>query len=252
MQYKNFCYLSALFFFCFMITFVPVSLLAGNLDSPADPTDSGSAMHTLVDIYNRLNNNTTSDKRAGGFTEPSAGPASTGHTLDQIYDLALPTKVEKTGQTTQYRPHDDGALGKGVAWPDPRFTDNGDGTVTDNLTGLVWLKNANCGGTKDWDGAVDYAAALKDDDCGLSDGSAEGDWRLPNVKELQSLIDFSQYDPALPSGHPFSGVQANYYWSSTTKSNNPSFAWHVSLYNGNVHYGNKTNNYCVWPVRGGQ
>jgi hypothetical protein len=52
--------------------------------------------------------------------------------------------VEKTGQTTSYATGDDGELSKGVVWPNARFADNGDGTVTDNLTGLMWLKNANC------------------------------------------------------------------------------------------------------------
>ena len=58
-----------------------------------------------------------------------------------------PAPVHKTGQTTSYATGDDGDLEKGVAWPNPRFTDNSDGTVTDNLTGLIWLKNANCFGT---------------------------------------------------------------------------------------------------------
>ena len=57
-----------------------------------------------------------------------------------------PAPVPKTGQTVSYATGDDGDLQKGVAWPDPRFTDNSDGTVTDNLTGLIWLKNANCFG----------------------------------------------------------------------------------------------------------
>ena len=51
--------------------------------------------------------------------------------------------VPKTGQTASSVPKDDGALKKGVAWPTPRFTDNGNGTVTDNLTKLIWMKNAN-------------------------------------------------------------------------------------------------------------
>ncbi len=54
--------------------------------------------------------------------------------------------VPKTGQTTPYGAGDDGALQKGVAWPTPRFTDSENGTVTDNLTGLIWLKNANAFG----------------------------------------------------------------------------------------------------------
>jgi len=44
----------------------------------------------------------------------------------------------------------DGDIQAGVALPDPRFTDNGDGTVTDNLTGLIWLINANCFGEQTW------------------------------------------------------------------------------------------------------
>ena len=56
--------------------------------------------------------------------------------------------VPKTGQTTSYGTGDDGALQKGVAWPTPRFTDNSNGTVTDNLTRLIWMKNANAFGTE--------------------------------------------------------------------------------------------------------
>jgi len=60
-------------------------LLAGSLDSPAAPTDAGSAMFTLEDIYNRLNDGTAGSKRSGAFAEPSSGPtAGTGHTLDEI------------------------------------------------------------------------------------------------------------------------------------------------------------------------
>ena len=54
----------------------------------------------------------------------------------------------KTGQTVSYALGDDGDLQKGVMWPVPRFTDNGSGTVTDNLTGLIWLKDANCFGSQ--------------------------------------------------------------------------------------------------------
>ena len=145
-----------------------------------------------------------------------------------------------------------------------RFTDNGDGTVTDNLTRLVWLKNADCAGAvKNWSTALSYSNALYDGctncfgtsgDCGLSDSSSAGDWRLPNVNELHSLVvDSGQTNPALPPGHPFSGVQSSSYWSSTTYAPSTSYAWYVYLSNGHVYVGDaKTYPYYVWPVRGGQ
>src|SRR5215831_10404550 len=64
--------------------------------------------------------------------------------LDCTPVSATRAPVPRTGQTTSYAAGDDGALQKGVAWPTPRFTDNNNGTITDNLTGLIWLKNANC------------------------------------------------------------------------------------------------------------
>jgi len=160
--------------------------------------------------------------------------------------------VAKTGQTTSYAAGDDGSLQKGVAWPNPRFTDNGDGTVTDNLTGLIWLKNANCFDTQIWTDALAAANTLNTGECGLTDGSAEGAWRLPNIKELQSLVDYGQYEPPLPSGHPFSGVQSSYYWSSSTYADSANNAWSLYLNFGSVGLDVKPINYFVWPVRGGQ
>ena len=116
--------------------------------------------------------------------------------------FAKPAPVEVTGQTMSSAFGDDGDIQAGVPFPTPRFTDKGNGTVKDNLTGLIWLKNANCFVPETWANAL-KAATLADDpastttDCGLSDGSVAGDWRLPNVKELQSLIDFGFSGPAL-------------------------------------------------------
>jgi hypothetical protein len=119
------------------------------------------------------------------------------------------------------------------------------------MTGLIWLKDANCFGQKTWTQALSDCNGLASGSCGLTDGSQAGDWRLPNIKELFSLIDFSIYSPALPSGHPFTGVQFIYYWSSTTNANdNYEYAWIVSIYSGNVTGANKpTDNHDVWPVR---
>ncbi len=80
----------------------------------------------------------------------------------------------------------------GGNWPEARFTDNNDGTLTDNLTGLVWLRNANCNGYIYWDDALTWAKTLADGACGLTDGSAAGGWRLPNILELESLVNVDE------------------------------------------------------------
>ena len=250
-QQKSILVLAIITAFAATALLFPGLIGAGSLEPPATPDDAGSAMYTLEDIYNRLNDNTTATKRSGAFTEPSTEPGSTGHTLDQIYDLALPTRVAKTGQAHSYATGDDGDWQKGVEWPNPRFTDNGDGTVTDNLTGLIWLKDANSGGYIIWADALAFCNSLADDGTTLTDGSVAGDWRLPNVKELESLIDFGNY-PALPTGHPFGNVQRSYYWSSTACIFDPAHAWLVNLFDGLRFYDVKTKDqYHVWPVRGG-
>ena len=159
----------------------------------------------------------------------------------------LPTACAGTGQ--------DGDKLAGVAWPDPRFTNNGNGTVTDNLTGLVWLTNANCFGLQDWQIALNSANALASGACSLNDGSQAGDWRLPNRKEMQSLIDLENSIPALPSGHPFTNAQSDYYWSSSSITGSLDYAWIVDIYDGYADYALKSGlagggyDYYVWPVR---
>jgi hypothetical protein len=205
-----------------------------------------------------------------GDLEPPGPPGSTMHTLDEIYNNVddvvsgycnAPAPVGKTGQTISQANGDDGDLRKGVAWPNPRFTDNGDGTVTDNLTRLIWLKNAHRFGSQDWWGAVSACNSLADDGSELTDGSVAGDWRLPNVNELHSLEDYDFYEPALPNtagtgqwteGDPFTNVQFQYYyWSSTPYVWN-SFRWAVSMKWGTSNYLSTSQDYhYVWPVRGG-
>ncbi len=70
---------------------------------------------------------------------------------------------------------------------DERFVDNLDGTVTDKLTNLIWLKDAFCFGNQDWTTAMSLTAGLNSGECGLSDGSEEGDWRQPTLSEFQEM-----------------------------------------------------------------
>ena len=95
---------------------------------------------------------------------------------------------------------------------------------------------------------------MNSNNCGdtSNGGSHQTDWRLPNVRELNSLIDYGQYTPALPNGHPFIGVQSSIYWSATSSAINPASAWFVYLYIGDVNFNSKTLMYYVWSVRGGQ
>ena len=162
--------------------------------------------------------------------------------------------IPKTGQTTVYGPRDDGYWQQalGVEWPDPRFTDNLDGTVTDNLTGLIWLKDADCFGERTWDDALSDCNGLSAGSCGLTDASSTGDWRFPNRFELESLLDMGNDNPSLPSGHPFTAVKSFYYWSSSTNAGNAGFAWYVNMDYGSVNFANKASTFYVWAVRGGQ
>ena len=199
---------------------------------------------------------------AGTIQLPRTGQSACYDATGVIIDCA------NTGQ--------DGDKKAGTPWPSPRFTDNGNGTVADNLTGLVWLKDANCtdpaggiprtGGLLNWPQALAWCNNLTNGRCGLSDGSAPGDWRLPNVNELKSLVDHPRHDPDLPGGHPFANVQSVWYWSSTSNPVYAAGAFTVGISRGSVHTTDKlpgrfgSSNVSgkdrsalgVWPVRGGE
>ena len=182
----------------------------------------------------------TANKRNGGFSFFSVLPGDcSGQLSDGVSTVAVavvgckpvmgvPAPVPRTGQTTSYAQRDDGALQVGVPLPNPRVTDNGDGTITDNLTGLIWLKNANCPLTPAlWPAALNYVVELNTvgkmngHDCGdrSNAGSHQTDWRLPNIRELLSLLDYGRF-PVIAGGEndtiTLSG--SGFYWSSTSSS----------------------------------
>lgn len=125
--------------------------------------------------------------------------------------------LPRTGQSASFASGDDFSTRSGAAWPGTRFTDNANGTVTDHLTGLIWLKNAGCLSPMSWSAALTAANQLANGACGLTDASTAGQWRMPNANELESLIDVSQVNPAVAAASPFTNITlANAYWSSTT------------------------------------
>ncbi len=212
---------------------------------------------------------------SGGGSSSTASSGSSATSTSGSSGAAI--NLAKTGQTTCYDTvgtpiacagtGQDGDLQKGVAWPVPRFVNNADGTVTDNLTGLMWMAEANCiltfhagfdGDATPNDGLVFWQTALDFVDdvnaatygCGVS--TPYTDWRLPNRKELWSLVDFGQ-SPALPAGHPFVGAISDFYWSSSSYALDPTNAWVVSLDKGSAYLEVKDfTGHKVWLVRAGQ
>ena len=125
----------------------------------------------------------------------------------------------------------DGELRYGAPWPEPRFEIFHNG-VLDHLTGLLWRRSANLTAqTVVWREALAAVAVLNREDAGMN-------WRLPTINELESLVDCATHSPALPSGHPFTGVQ-DIYWSSSTSLFEPDWAWALYLEKGATGVGQK-------------
>lgn len=144
----------------------------------------------------------------------------------------------------------DGEYQHGVMWPEPRFDDSSDGSVLDRLTGLTWLRDADAFGELNWEESLKKANELCDGHSDLKDGSAKGDWRMPNIRELLSIIDYGAVDPIIPSGHPFQNVKSAIYWTSTTLLPAPYLAWMMTLGIGPTVFDLKVSSARVWPVRG--
>lgn len=139
-----------------------------------------------------------------------------------------------------------------------RFTDRRDGTVRDNETGLIWLKDANAFGEMNWTDAKTAVAGLSSGEQGLSDGSVDGDWRLPTIDEWENFMCRGFEKPALVNangdgqwteGDAFTAVISHYYWADNDFS--PEKAWHAYMRDGNTYIGYKVYSkyYYVWPVR---
>jgi hypothetical protein len=156
-----------------------------------------------------------------GSLDPSAAPAPTMKTLDQI----PPTWSQTIPGAQRFELVLDGAA------------------VLDKETGLVWEQSPSTV-TADWTTAIL--------NCVNKEVGGRKGWHLPTVEQLASLTDSTHVNPSLPSGHPFSNVQSSYYWSATTYASNATVARTVGFIYGFVGYDGKTSSHYVWYVRGGQ
>ena len=254
--------------------------IAGSIDSPGPPS-SGSGMYTLQQVYNYLSAGTTATI-PGSFQEPSAGPGSTMKTTKQIYEaVATPfpqcdataadvktgkkffctvagnwgvktgtmspyTNVLRTGQTSTFYTGDDGYYSstRGRA-PSYSWVVN-PSTVLDNVTGLMWAARGDGAGCATrasmvWTAALGWAEALSFD--------GYTDWRLPNVREYQSLL------------RPGRGLDGTYFyehpgtpWTSTSFTGWNGLVWIVGEDAGTLAYttADLNRNLRVRAVRGGQ
>ena len=138
-------------------------------------------------------------------------------------------------------------------WPNGRYEFHGDGTVTDMRTGLMWLQCSlgqdptnNCSGsasTHTWQEALEDAESYVLD--------IYTDWRLPNIKELDSLAALDRYNPAINST-VFPNTPSSWYWSASPYAYGSNDAWRLGFYDGDDGSNYRSNNYHVRLVRSGQ
>lgn len=145
-----------------------------------------------------------------------------------------------------------------------RYVDCGNGTVTDTLSGLIWLRDVNCLGNWPYDQANQAAAALANGQCGLTDESSAGDWRLPTKAEWDvttaRALALGCTGPVLTNdagtgclnagtGTSFLGLANDLRWSGSSNEIDPGFAWSVSLAFGGSASSGKSRHREVAPIR---
>lgn len=225
------------------------------------PGSVSATFHTLKEIYENI-------------PILDATRIKSGTTYMGVLGTLYPGGILKTGQTHCNASNSgygsfsqipctgtsqDGESQKGITLS---YVDNSDGTVSDSATGLMWQKCSNgqtgldCSGGSaasvlfdDGDGDLGIAHQPAINYCDSLSLATHTDWRLPNVKELTSIVDYGRVSPAINPTY-FPNTQSGYYWSSTAYEYNAGFAWIVGFYDGYVNFDFMGGSYFVRCVRG--
>ena len=254
-----------------VVIITPYSSASGNYSywDPTNIANSSSGNETTVSTQANLSITVSSTNSA--TINGSASPQTFSNIAGTV--VAPYIYLPQTGQTpsapldVSSTPGADGNVHTGIPWayvtsgstaPNPRFIDNGC-DITDNLTGLTWVKDLD---TVNGGNSIIWSNALSMANSGTWCSQPAGTWRMPNVNELASLINYGD-SPAVwlntaiaSGGGGFSNVaSSNFsYWSSSTYAKTSSSAWYVYMGSGNIGYTAKTTSYAyvLFPVRGGQ
>jgi hypothetical protein len=228
----------------------------GTFDEDArnvDPTEALVIKNTNYKIKNVA--------KVGSFdevarnTDPTEANVADGvgyKTLNVAKTGTLKNLLPKTGQVASEEDYDDGyyhlTIGNNVS---PRLINNVDNSIDDKATGLQWVKDHAAIGTV---GGYDFSAYMTWDNAllavnelNIANYLGHSNWRLPNIKELMSIVDYGRVGPAIDP--LFLNTQNNYYWSSTMYAGNTTLAWNVNFYRGYVGYNGRSDHYYVRPVR---
>ena len=171
--------------------------------------------------------------------------------LKRVNEIQSNGGLPKTGQYMSWAWGDDGYYQRGYPiGGGQRFIDNGDNTVIDLVTGLMWIKDpGQIPGFYDrmyWYDAIN--------NCENLEFAGWDDWRLPNINELMSIVDHSRYSPAFDTMFftpPYD--MGTPYWSSTSNASWYDGAWAMYIYDGyKTCWGKPWDTCFVRPVRGGQ
>ena len=233
--------------------------------------DGAVAINELVTAVNRSLGGCQDD----GICNMASCPAQLATCRNELADCQAQAGGQRfpaSGQRTSYGAGSDGDLRAGAVLS---YTDNGDGTITDNNTGLMWEKKSDDGGIHDVDNVYTWAmgsepstmngtmvteflATLNTEPCFVG----HCDWRIPNVKELQSILNLQNVNPAVSTAFntrcaasctvtSCSCTQSTNYWSSTTYMNLPNNAFTVVFNFGLTFYNFKIGSHYVRAVRDG-